>query len=379
MKADVQFLSFRPMLGYGTTEIRCMQPKRFLAAAGLSARAGHLLAAPTARCRLLVLHRVRYDSLTRKIVALARRRGTKIVFDIDDFVKETPGSASFAPSIEQTMRLCDTVTVSGSFLRDRVAAFHPDCRILRNKLSRTVIETGAAASRARQPGRTVTIGYFSGSAHHDADFAMIAPALLKLMQANPDVRLVVGGKLQTGPDFHAFGERFRIEPFRPYAEFIGLLDGIDINLAPLDTACDFACARSELKFIEAAAFGVPTVASPSPAFAEAIADGQTGFLCRSGEDWFGTLSRLAGDPALRRSVGEASRAETARAYGPEAGQAEWEALFHSLVADGRPAEQVGCSELRQLIGVSGHAKLRTLRQRLKSFPRRRAAYRGQTE
>ncbi len=367
MTVDVQFLSFRPMLGYGTTEMRCVQPARFLNAAGLTAQADYLLAAPTTQCRVLILHRVRYDSLTEKIMSLARSRGAVVVFDIDDFVTENPGDEVFSRSIERTMRLADVVTVSTSFLRDRVASFHQDCRILRNKLSQDLLRLGAdAASNVTQADRYTTIGYFSGSAHHDADFAMIAPQLLRLMHANPDVRLVVGGKLQVDPGFHTLGDRFRIEPFRPYEEFIGLLGGIDINLAPLDTTSDFANARSELKFIEASAFGVPTVASPSPAFSEAITDTKTGFLCNR-DDWFDLLSRLVSDTALRYSVGEASRMEVTEKYGPEAGKHEWMDLFASLTSDRRPENQAWHSNFYLWADVAGRAKLRTIRRRLKSI------------
>lgn len=361
---DVQFLSFRPMLGYGTTEIRCRQPVAFLKTAGLEARADQLLAAPTPRCRLLVLHRVQYDALTRRIVSLARRRGARIVYDTDDFITDSPGADRFSPAIEKAMRLADVASVSGSFLQKKAAAFHPDCRILRNRLSQALLDQGAAAiERKRLSKDSVTIGYFSGSAHHDRDFAMIAPELLRLLEAYPEVRLTVGGKIEVDPAFHALGDRFTFEPFRPYTEFMGLLGGIDINLAPLDLCSDFAMARSELKYLEAAAFGVPSVASPSPAYSEAIAHGRTGFLCSPGE-WFDTLSRLVSDPALRRSAGTAARAHVASTYGPEAGASDWGALFSSLVDERAPDDSGALSTLPRALAVLGQARIRSGRRAL---------------
>lgn len=357
------------MLGYGTTEIRCRQPVAFLRTAGFEARADQLLAAPTPRCRLLVLHRVQYETLTGRIVALARRRGAKIVYDIDDFITEPACSDRFSPAIEKAMRLADVASVSGSFLQKKAAAFHPDCRILRNRLSQALLDQGAEAiERKRQSKDSVTIGYFSGSAHHDRDFAMIAPELLRLLEAHPEVRLTVGGKIELDQAFHALGRRFTFEPFRPYNEFIELLGGIDINLAPLDLCSDLAMARSELKYLESAAFGVPSVASPSPAYSEAISHGTTGFLCRPGE-WFGTLSRLVSDEALRRSVGMAARRHVQSSSGPEAGTSDWTALFRSLVPEDSPFIAGKPSNAPCAWAILGQARLRTGRRSLKALLR----------
>jgi hypothetical protein len=368
MTLDVQFSSFRPMLGFGTTQIRCQQPAAFLAAMGWKVRTGMVLSAAATRCRVLVLHRVRYDPLVAKIIALAKSRGTYVIFDIDDLVSETKDGNVFAPDIVKTMRLCDMVTVSGSFLAEKVASVHENCRIMRNKLASTVLDSGAAAIAGRgSPGQTVTLGYFSGSAHHDADFAQIAPEIIKLLHSNANVRLTVGGKINVGEAFDGFGERFRFEPFRPYREFIGLLGGIDINLAPLDLASPFAQARSELKFLEAAAFGVPTVASPTPAYAEAITHGQTGHLAKAGV-WFDTLTELVSDVPRRWAMGAAARTFVENAYGPTSGQKEWDALLNACVArNPTTPSRPGISDIARSFSIEGQARFRSSRQMLRSL------------
>jgi glycosyltransferase involved in cell wall biosynthesis len=364
MTIDVQFLSFRPMLGYGTTEIRCRQPAQFLAEEGLDAGAAALVDAATVRARMIVLHRVRYDGLVADVVKLARRRGSRLVYDMDDLLSQSGSSTELDPEVNDVIRLVDVVTVSGSYLKGVVDKVHSDCRVLRNKLSAKVLDLGAKAIAARDAAKPgVTLGYFSGSAHHDADFRLVTPHLLRLMKEQPRVSLVVGGKIRVDPAFGEFGNRFRFQPFRPYYDFINLLAGIDINLVPLDLSSPFACARSELKYIEAAAFGVPTVAAPIPAFRDAINHRVNGFLCE-GEQWFYTLRTLVDDPDLRASTGRAARQHVETAYSPNAGQAEWVGLYRELSQGDVSSRPSPGGDFVGLVKVLGRARVSALRRKL---------------
>lgn len=339
--SDVAFLSFRRMLGYGTTEMRCRQPAGYLEAAGWSASAAAIDRPFPMAERALVLHRVRDTPLARSVVRLARAKGLRIAYDIDDLVADEDPSR-FSRSIAAMMGEADLVTVSTAFLKARVDAIHPACTVVRNGLSPSFLKIaeasggGAALRTDGGAGGEVRIGYFSGSAHHDTDLAMIAPDLARLLRERPDTRLVVGGKIAMPPEFAALGERVTFEPFRPYDEFISLLGEIDINIVPLDLSADFARARSELKFIEASGFGVVTVASPSPAYAEAIADGETGVLCQT-DAWFETLRDLVDAPERRRALGEAARTAVLRDYGPARMSAQWDTLMRTLLAAPAPA------------------------------------------
>jgi phosphatidylinositol alpha-1,6-mannosyltransferase len=72
-------------------------------------------------------------------------------------------------------------------------------------------------------------------------------------------------------------------------------------------------------FVEAAACGVPQVAGDSGGAAEAVADGETGFVVRRPEnvdDVVAALTTLLDDPALRARMGVAARqrAETEFSY-----------------------------------------------------------------
>lgn len=325
---DVVFRSAKPMRGFGTTEIRCMQPMRFLQEAGFSAHSGSVYDDDLPPCQLLVLHRVSWDAVTQNVIELARSYGASILYDTDDFLAG-PNGTDWDPDIAAAMRAADLVSVSGNALAAKVAELGHDTIVIRAKLSRMLVSAAAQATVAERPRDQIVIGYFSGSAHHDADFELVAPALAQVLRDHPHTRLALGGKLNVGPEFDALKDRVSFAPFRPYAEFVQLLGKIDINLAPLDLNALLAQSRSDLKYIEASAFGVPTIASPSRAYLDAIEDGRTGLIAADHE-WRDKLEQLICAPDRRRDMGAAARSYVTDAVSPAAGCAEWADLFVRL-------------------------------------------------
>jgi glycosyltransferase involved in cell wall biosynthesis len=378
MSVDVQILSFKPMLGHGTTELRCVQPAGYLRQAGWKVSLGRIGDRLPAPCRVLLLHRVGMDGLTARIVRYARSAGARILYDTDDLTFDPElGSPAEAGRIRAAMLATDRAILSTEFLRERAARFHPDCVVMRNGLSRDFLQAADAhLADAPTPSDRVRLGYFSGSAHHDPDFAIVEPALLRLMRDRPNVELVVGGKIRVSPAFAELGHRFRYEPFRPYSEYPAMLQGIDLNLVPLDTRSDFANARSELKYIEAGAFAVPTVASPSPAYRQAIDPGRTGVLCTD-DAWHAALRRLVDDPGLRQALGAAARDDVLRRYGPETRVREWDALVQALVAPGS-GEGSAAGALLARTAVASEMALRAVKGTASRFLKRRTVGRGPT-
>ena len=92
------------------------------------------------------------------------------------------------------------------------------------------------------------------------------------------------------------------------------LAALDLNLAPLALDDPFSAAKSELKFFEAGATGVPTIASPTAAFRAAITPGIDGLLAEGEEAWLGALRHLVDDRAERRGMGRAARATVVERY-----------------------------------------------------------------
>ena len=98
-------------------------------------------------------------------------------------------------------------------------------------------------------------------------------------------------------------------PTCDHATYLRLLGEAEISFMPLaDTG--FNRAKSDLKFIEAAACRTAALASPV-VYAETIEDGRTGLLFAGADELHDRLLRLVAMPDLARTLGEAARAYVA--------------------------------------------------------------------
>ena len=100
----------------------------------------------------------------------------------------------------------------------------------------------------------------------------------------------------------------RRHPYVSWRELPGLIAQVDINLAPLDLTRMFNHAKSEIKFLEAAAVGVPTIAARSAALLET----EGALLCGTDAEWSEALTSWLSEPAKREETGQAALAALER-------------------------------------------------------------------
>ena len=286
------------------------------------------------RARALVLFRAEYDRLvgTEEILAYARAAGMRVVYDIDDLVFEPQltgridglrwmGSHErhrFIAAMVRCRRLllaCDYVTVTTAPLARAVAALGRPSTIIPNTINGEQLRL--AEELCRIPGRNrdmVRIAYFSGSRTHQRDFAVCEPGLLNIMESHPNVTLRLVGYLELGLRWQRYGSRVEKVPFLPPADMLRSLAETDINIAPLELGNPFCEAKSELKFFEAAIVGVPTVASATEPFRDAIEDGVSGFAVRDDAGWRDALQCLILSEGHRQEIGAAAKAVAIARY-----------------------------------------------------------------
>lgn len=97
----------------------------------------------------------------------------------------------------------------------------------------------------------------------------------------------------------------RFEPLCDHDAYMNLLGQCDVSLMPLSDS-GFNRAKSDLKFIEAGACRVASLASEI-VYGETIEDGRTGLLYRDPAEFQTKLLRLATMPELARDLGDAAR------------------------------------------------------------------------
>ncbi len=290
----------------------------------------------------LVLARVRYDADVARLIAAAKSQGVRVVFDCDDLVFDTryvhllldtldqdtkPAAAwdwwfAYVGRLEATARLCDGAITTNRFLAEKLSetVAGPVCIVpnFLNRRQQEVSETLLAAKRARgfAGEGPVTIGYFSGTPSHNRDFAIVTPALARLLDRDPDVRVqIVGFMDDTGP-LASHADRVNRVPLHDWINLQRLIAEVEINVAPLQENV-FTNCKSELKFFEAAIVGTWTLATPTMPFKRAIHSADMGRLTRA-EDWDRGLAEavtLVRCPARYSALAEANAACVREAYG----------------------------------------------------------------
>jgi glycosyltransferase involved in cell wall biosynthesis len=291
---------------------------------------------------VLVLARVRYDAAVARLVALARAQRVTVLFDCDDLVfdsrfvhlvldtldQDTHSTANldgwfaYCGRLEAVARLCDGGITTNDFLAARMAdVVRGPVNVVPNFLNRGQQQTSdillaEKVARGFRGDGTIGIGYFSGSPTHNRDFAIAIPAITRLLEADPDIRIrIVGFMDSTGP-LAAYADRVEQFPLQDWINLQKLIAEVEINIAPLQDNI-FTNCKSELKFFEAAAVGTWTIATPTSTFHAAITSPDVGRLARA-DEWDDALAAAV---ALVRSdgryaaVAEANAALVRERYG----------------------------------------------------------------
>lgn len=275
---------------------------------------------------VLFLYRVPATELVRDAIDAARRHGRRVVGSIDDLVfSPDPAAlpnlgaatdeerALWRRGVERyraTLAACDAFFGPTEPLVAEAHALGWVARLHRNALSPADLDLAERARCSQRPGRRdVVLGYFSGTPTHDDDFASITPALAEILCARPAVRLRVLGPLRLSAALAPFADRIERRPLVAWSELPEVVADVDVSLAPIDTRRRFALAKGEVKYLEAAAVGVPTIASDTPAFRHAIGEGARGRLATDRTEWLAALDELVRDADLRRALGERAHAD----------------------------------------------------------------------
>lgn len=212
----------------------------------------------------------------------------------------TPGSSLVHTAISQ-IRVSDGLIVSTPWLKEVYAEHNPDIEVLPNAID---FKKWDRVKPSKKKG--VRIG-FAGGASHVEDLRMVEGALRNVLKNNRDVRLVlvhcVPDFLRDVPGVIGVHDWARIDK---YPKFLAK-QGFDIGIAPLVDNLFNRC-KSNLRWLEYSALGIPTVASKVGHFRQTIHHGNDGFLAESPEKFEAYLQRLISNAKLRREVGMSANA-----------------------------------------------------------------------
>lgn len=282
------------------------------------------------------------------VLAHCRATGARLLYDLDDDLlhipPDHPEAGELQPRaklIQRLIRAADAVWVSTPGLARRLDALRPDAVVVPNGLDERLWG-------AYPPGRGTAHGpvrlLCMGTMTHQADFALIQPALDRLKQD-------FGGRVEIdmlgftdAPDLPDWLNRLSMPvtaqgSYPGFVNWIAQQPGWDIGLAPLaDTP--FNRSKSSIKALDYAALGLAVVASELDVYRASVAARGGGELAANRpEDWYAALSRLLRDAELRHQLGRTAL-ELFRAEGTLASQAEqrrtaWRAVAQAPAARAR--------------------------------------------
>lgn len=275
----------------------------------------------------IVIYRVSDADIVRRLKQKAKKLRKPIWYDIDDFIfsydaikrlsflkeSEFKNYEAYTEKIRACMNLSDAYIVSTESLKKVTAERFPGKNVLVSR-NRASMEMTIASLTAEKPEkRGVTIGYFSGTMSHNADFNSIRDVLLSAMKENQEVHLLVVGQMTLPPQFNDVKDRVETVGFVSWQELPQLIARADINLMPLEDTIFNEC-KSENKWMEAALVKVVTIASTNKELARVIHDGEDGYLCETKEEWAEKLNKLLQDPSLRERMAEAAHRRVMKEY-----------------------------------------------------------------
>lgn len=270
----------------------------------------------------------------------------KMVMEIDDFLLSSARSNTAAGEVYryggelakiglEQMRISDGLIVSTPSLGEMYKPYAENVYAVENTVDLSLWPK-------RKKNKRLTIGWIGAGAHDD-DLGVIRNVVPRILEKYPEVEFSI---VHGAPEFfkHKPDCEYLLNPNHPLYKKMqkcpkcGGLDrvkwthefrtidkyprwaasfGFDVGLAPL-VDLNFTRGKSNLRWLEYSAMGIPTIASPLNHFRETIRDGETGFIVKDNSEdiWFESIEKLILDKKLRETVGKKAYEEVKKNWCP---------------------------------------------------------------
>ena len=188
------------------------------------------------------------------------------------------------------LRSAHAIQTSTPALAEYLRQFNPEVQIFPNCI---------ASLPSLQISSAPVVTVFFGALNRQLDWAPIMPTLNRVLhKLGRQVRMIVVFDRE-------FFEAVRCEakefiPFCSYFQYRELLQQSDVALLPL-LSTRFNRMKSDLKFIECAAWGTAALASPT-VYADTVRHGETGLLYETEEQFQAGLEQLLEDTDFRQKL-----------------------------------------------------------------------------
>lgn len=273
---------------------------------------------------VVIWHPMYYDWSFEFFLEMQHKHQKPFIVEVDDNYVDVPtwneayyGFRNGSPYRRiglDCMRNADALMVTTPHLGETYGAVNDNIYVIENSLDfkgdRKFVGWDKVSIRKH---KGVRLGWIGGRAHFD-DLMMVAPVLREILIKNPDVTLcLVNSALQRSCELLKKPYPFeglsnvhyadRSVAINRYAKFAASF-GFDIGLAPL-VDCNFNRSKSNLRWLEYSALGIPTIASDVGHFSKTVENWETGLLIPENdpEKWRSAIQLLIEERPIRERIG----------------------------------------------------------------------------
>ena len=298
----------------GTTYIRLLQPLNH----PIHAESLNVFSGRECSCQgmdvVIVERRWREDITPQAAAALVeqvRQAGACLIYTLDDNLLDWSNTTiPQKAAMSLFAREADGMMVSTYPLKERFKDLNSRIHVVPNAIDERLFSPviGRRPIAGNKDGRQV-IGYM-GTKTHDADAMMIADALRSVLRRRRGkVELQLIGAVDTATLKAFTGLPVRVLNIdRGCSEYLRFVPWMienmffDVGIAPLQRN-DFNDCKSDIKFLDYSALGIPGIYSYVPAYQETVRHLETGYLAENTrEAWEAGLERMLDDHTLRQSI-----------------------------------------------------------------------------
>lgn len=262
--------------------------------------------------------------LARSLTKIRERLpDTILAFDIDDALFDVASNGFAGEAAELAMRYQETVLLCGRMLGSTEAIanlaqiqFGLPAAPFRNGVHPSRMELSERARRRPRVPGPVRVAMFDGSGTHGPGLSWLSPAIADLLRSkrHRGVHFWAFGAHSCPEPLGELGRRFHRVPFMDWMDLPMWMRQMDLVLAPNMDNPTIADTKSALKWLEAGAVGVPTLAQATRPYREAVTPNVDGALVeqRTLDAWTEAMDRQLSLPAERRRMGKNAVRSVAR-------------------------------------------------------------------
>lgn len=280
--------------------------------------------------KVIVLQQPAGEGWLKTIEGL-RAQGVKVIYEVDDYLhgikfqddhgyKEHYGN-EYLSKAEAAMKACDALIASTEWIRGNYSSFNKNAYLCKNGID---LNRYALTKPERD---AVNIGWAGATGHRDTVIPWLQ-AVAAVMDMKPHVCFIsIGESFATAFEQKYGKQRGMALPWAQIEQYPSAMSMFDIALAPGGPG-GWWRGKSDLRWMEAAALGIPTIANPV-VYPE-IEDGVTGLHATNQVEAFEKILLLVGEDNLRNAIGEQAKKYVSEHRSIEAMAPQWKDVLEEI-------------------------------------------------